>query len=193
MKIKTNDFDWRALLAMNVMAFDEDRMAGVEYILGSLKEREQQFLLMRFKDGKTVAQISEESGFTKSYVYNTLRWAMKKLSRPERIAYIIHGKEGNDALIEEEKRSRIERIHNSLAPYKEQFRRHNHPEIMDLDLSIRSYNALFRADLRDIQEVVDAINDGSILKIRNLGTKSYKEICSKLAPYIKPEIMEGMR
>lgn len=193
MNIKTNDFDWRAVLAMNVMAFDEDRMAGVDYALSSLKERERQFLLMRFKDGKTVAQISEELGLTRQYVYYTLNRAMKRLSCPARIGYIAHGKKGYENIKEEEAIQRVERVCRSLSPYKEWFRRDTNPEIMALDLPIRAYNALCRANLRDIKEVVDAINDGSILKIRNLGTKSYKEICNKLAHYIKPEIMEGMR
>ncbi len=52
--------------------------------------------------------------------------------------------------------------------------------IDNLDFSIRSSNALKRGGLMKVGDVVDAIETGSLLKIRNLGRKSYNEIKTKI-------------
>ena len=49
-------------------------------------------------------------------------------------------------------------------------------DVDDLQLSVRSHNALKRAGLFTVESVIDAIADGSMEKIRNLGRKSVAEI-----------------
>lgn len=49
-------------------------------------------------------------------------------------------------------------------------------DVDDLQLSVRSHNALKRASLFTVESVIDAIADGSMEKIRNLGRKSVAEI-----------------
>ena len=50
----------------------------------------------------------------------------------------------------------------------------------DIDFSVRSSNALKRTGLMQVGEVVDAIEDECLPKVRNLGKKSYVEIQTKL-------------
>ena len=50
----------------------------------------------------------------------------------------------------------------------------------DIDFSVRSSNALKRTGLMQVGEVVDAIEDERLPKVRNLGKKSYVEIQTKL-------------
>ena len=50
----------------------------------------------------------------------------------------------------------------------------------DIDFSVRSSNALKRTGLMQIGEVVEAIEDERLPKVRNLGKKSYVEIQTKL-------------
>lgn len=50
----------------------------------------------------------------------------------------------------------------------------------DIDFSVRSSNALKRTGLMQVGEVVDAIEDERLPKVRNLGKKSYIEIQTKL-------------
>lgn len=50
----------------------------------------------------------------------------------------------------------------------------------DIDFTVRSSNALKRTGLMQIGEVVDAIEDERLPKVRNLGKKSYVEIQTKL-------------
>lgn len=52
---------------------------------------------------------------------------------------------------------------------------------MELELSVRSYNALVRANVKTVKEVVRLINNGQITKIRNLGNKSVYEIVQRVS------------
>ena len=54
----------------------------------------------------------------------------------------------------------------------------------DLELSVRSYNCLRRAGIRNVGDIVDSIdNRADLLKIRNLGAKSADEIMTALMEY----------
>ena len=49
-------------------------------------------------------------------------------------------------------------------------------EVKDLDLSVRSYNALMRAGCQTIGQAITAINENKLTAVRNLGVKSIAEI-----------------
>ena len=51
--------------------------------------------------------------------------------------------------------------------------------IEDLDLSVRSYNCLKRANINTVENIVSMTHD-ALLKVRNLGKKSYDEVIEKL-------------
>ena len=50
----------------------------------------------------------------------------------------------------------------------------------DIDFSVRSSNALKRTGLMQVEDIVDAIADESLMRVRNLGKKSYNEIQTKI-------------
>lgn len=52
--------------------------------------------------------------------------------------------------------------------------------IEDLDLSVRSYNCLKRAGINTVQELINHTEE-DMMKVRNLGRKSLKEVKDKLA------------
>ena len=52
--------------------------------------------------------------------------------------------------------------------------------IEELDLSVRSYNCLKRADIQTVKDLTER-TEGDMMKVRNLGTKSLDEIKLKLA------------
>lgn len=55
------------------------------------------------------------------------------------------------------------------------------PESIEiLDLTIRSYNCLRRANIRSIIDLIKIYNKGELICVRNLGRKSYQEIENKL-------------
>lgn len=49
----------------------------------------------------------------------------------------------------------------------------------DLDLSVRSYNCLKRASIQTVEELVNKTED-ELMKVRNLGKKSFKEVKDKV-------------
>lgn len=53
----------------------------------------------------------------------------------------------------------------------------------EIEFSVRAANALKRAGVFRIGEIIDAINDGRITSIRNLGKKTFGEIETKLLLY----------
>lgn len=55
--------------------------------------------------------------------------------------------------------------------------------IDELALSVRSQNALKRANINTLGELIDKLNEGYLKQIRNLGKKSYSEIQTKILCY----------
>ncbi len=53
-------------------------------------------------------------------------------------------------------------------------------QVEELDLSVRSYNCLKRANINTVQELVSK-TDSEMMKVRNLGKKSLEEVKNKLA------------
>ena len=51
--------------------------------------------------------------------------------------------------------------------------------IDDLDFSVRAYNCLKRANIHTLQDLVNK-DESEIMKIRNLGKKSLKEVLDKI-------------
>lgn len=52
-----------------------------------------------------------------------------------------------------------------------------------LVLSVRSYNALRRANVSTLGDLIERLNEGGLKSIRNLGVKSYSEIQTKMLVY----------
>lgn len=55
--------------------------------------------------------------------------------------------------------------------------------IEELLLSVRSYNALRRASITTLGDLIERLNEGDLKSIRNLGSKSYSEIQTKILVY----------
>ena len=55
--------------------------------------------------------------------------------------------------------------------------------IEELVLSVRSYNALRRANVSTLGDLIELLNEGRLKSIRNLGAKSYSEIQTKMLVY----------
>ena len=55
--------------------------------------------------------------------------------------------------------------------------------IEEIQFSARAYNSMRRAGIFTIGDVIDLLQDESLLKVRNLGQKSYCEIQTKILVY----------
>jgi DNA-directed RNA polymerase subunit alpha len=51
--------------------------------------------------------------------------------------------------------------------------------IDDLDLSVRSFNCLKRANINTVDDLINK-SQGDMMKVRNLGRKSLEEVLAKL-------------
>lgn len=62
--------------------------------------------------------------------------------------------------------------------------------IEELVLSVRSYNALRRANVSTLGDLIERLNEGGLKSIRNLGAKSYSEIQTKMLVYAFERLSE---
>ena len=63
-------------------------------------------------------------------------------------------------------------------------------QLQDLDLSVRSYNALMRTGCKTVGQVIRAINDQSLVGVRNIGKKSVAEIRGFVLQYAYEQCSE---
>ena len=66
-------------------------------------------------------------------------------------------------------------------------------EVADLDLSVRSYNALMRAGCKTVGQAIVAINENKLQGVRNLGVKSIAEIRRFILEYGYSQLSAGQR
>lgn len=63
-------------------------------------------------------------------------------------------------------------------------------DIDELELSVRAFNALKRSGFRTVGDVTDAITQGKLIGIRNLGRKSSAEIKIQILEYGSAHLSE---
>ena len=68
-------------------------------------------------------------------------------------------------------------LQETITPVVNKF---NDMTIEELDLSVRSYNCLKRANIQTVQELILRTED-DLSKVRNMGKKSIKEVKDKVA------------
>ncbi len=62
--------------------------------------------------------------------------------------------------------------------------------IEELALSVRSYNALRRANIPTLGDLIELLNEGRLKSIRNLGAKSFSEIQTKMLVFGSERLSE---
>lgn len=193
-----------------------DYESGIFYALNTLDQREKDIILWRFKDAVTLEECAGRIGLTRERVRQIEAKAMRKLRRPSVSGYIKNGLEGQKA-IDEERRKQKEAEENRIAEemkkieekileqekqadiekadrIKQLVEGTYNPEISDeiVDLSVRAYNVLARAGIKDRKAILSFIleHDGDVdclFRIRNCGRKTVEEIIKKFhIPYNRP-------
>lgn len=153
--------------------FPADFKQSLEYVLAGLSERERLFIRQRYKDGITYEKIGRKAGITRERVRQIIAKAVRKLSRPDRKGILIYGVSGM--------------ISRAAARTRDEAASRNQEYPLDtplesLSLSLRSYNCLKHAGVNTLAEIA-ALTPEELAHIRNLGQKSYKEICGLLTGY----------
>ena len=148
----------------------EDHLAGLEYAISQLDEREQTIIRMRFEERHTYAQIGEHLGISLNRVSQVARKALRKLYHPKNLKYYKYGIEGHkvrQAEFEEAERKRA---------YTDKVME---TTIYDLDFSVRTFNNLIRAKCEKVSDII-ALSEEDILNLKNMGKKQFAEVALKL-------------
>ena len=158
----------------------------LEFLLTKLviTDREEKIIRLYYIDGKTFEEIGKEFGTTRERIKQIHAKAIEKLKLFKKYFYVGKwcsmeelAKEEYQKYLETQKSFRtyesakqyiLQYESGTFLPLKEQ-------KIENLDLTMRSYNCLKRAGIRTIGDLLN-FSYYDLIKIRNLGRKSMKEI-----------------
>lgn len=172
----------------------EDVMAGIQYALSTLKERERYVIIERYREKRTLRSIGEDIGVKTERVRQIINKAERNLRHPRNIAFMTKGVIGYIKKV-----NAIEYERGYKRGYDEGYEQgmKDAPNgvvkagmsvtlaslpIEVLDLSIRTFNALKKAGFNTIGDVVP-LTYREMIHIKNLGTKQRGEVASGLHRY----------
>lgn len=171
-----------------------DVLAGIQYALSTLNEREQLVLCRRYKEQKTLREIGEEIGVKQERSRQIETAALRKLRYPRNMRFITKGVDGyikERCKVEYERgyqvgynagyQQGVDEASNGVSKAGISVTTVSLP-IEALDLSVRSFNALRRAGYVTIGDLLK-VNEKEIIHIKNLGTKQRQEVAVSLYRY----------
>lgn len=173
----------------------DDSGIAFDYVISeTMSEREALLLRMRYKENMTYADIAKAVGNSSSTVTHSIRKAERKLSQPIRkrkirlgmhnlFKYVIECEENRLEAIYRRKISSLERA-NAILRQEKYIPESPEPDIIDegidvLDLSVRCYNVLRRANIQTVRDLIDTEPE-KIYNLPNLGRKSLEELLDVL-------------
>jgi RNA polymerase sigma factor (sigma-70 family) len=167
--------------------FDEN----IKEVLQTITEREARIVTKRLIEGFTLESVGRQEGVTRDRIRQIEAKALRKLRHPSRLRFLRYGEQvlglqdDINKLTKElllKKADLINAINNPQnieLTEKEKELSMLSAEIIDLDLSVRSYNGLKRANIKTVSQLVQK-TENDLRRIRNIGGKSVREIKSKL-------------
>lgn len=172
----------------------DDVTLVLEYIIQkTLTEREGRVLDMRYKRYMTMAAIGEEYGLRAERIRQIEAKAVRKLRHPSRSRYILMGMEGyinylRDTAVDErlrEYKKEIISLEKKIAEltdteYEVEKNELENAPLAELDLSVRTFNILYRAGYSTVKELLDADAE-KIVSLPNLGLKNFSDLIDVLS------------
>lgn len=158
--------------------FKDDRsdlLDGIDTALSSrMDPRYAGMATARYRDVMTYAEIGKVYNVGPERARQIVRKTLRMIRISPRSMYIRYGAEGAFMKI---KRAEEEKTAKALE-HTRAFDEIRKTRLEELDLSIRAYNALKRAGLNTCADVIEyaAGHDEGLLRIRNMGVKSAKDI-----------------
>lgn len=163
------------------------------FIQKTLTEREGRVLDMRYKRYMTMAAIGEEYGLRAERIRQIEAKAVRKFRHPSRSRYILMGMEGyinylRDTAVDErlrEYKKEIISLEKKIAEltdteYEEEKNELENAPLAELDLSVRTFNILYRAGYSTVKELLDADAE-KIVSLPNLGLKNFSDLIDVLS------------
>lgn len=172
----------------------EDVIAGIQYALSTLKERERFVIVERYREKRTLRSIGEDIGVKSERVRQIINKAERNLRHPRSMTFMTKGVLGYIRKV-----NAIEFERGFKKGYDEGYEQgmKDAPNgvvragmsvtlaslpIEVLDLSIRAYNALKRAGYNSIGDIVP-LTHREMIHIKNLGPKQRGEVAAGLHHY----------
>ena len=166
---------------------------GIYNALATLTEREQSVLMCRFQQKMTLEQCGKEYGITRERIRQIEAKALRKLRHPTKAVMMqavpkteMQRQAGEYVKLQRENEwlkkaleTLMEKMGVECRVVSADMERAEMP-IEELDLSVRSYNCLHRAGVYNLQDLAE-MDEKKLMKVRNLGRKSFEEIKAKLA------------
>lgn len=181
---------------------EPDQEAALSYVLSQMTDRERNLLQLYYRENMTLEQCGKTVGVTRERCRQIIAKAVRKLRHPTRLNLILYGLEGYEHLrankkrrailemedeeldaLEQELIARRQFLESALEvalPVDEQMRKSAVTTLEDMDLSVRTFNCLRRANCMTLFDVVEATKEGKLVKVRNLGKKSINEVLCKV-------------
>ena len=202
-------YDWpnNLILELGIQYLSDNNVkeleSNLEYCINNfLTDREKYVIMKYYKEKETLKNIAkniQEKELTIERIRQIKSKALRKLSVEYRLQIIKYGpgfinelkdkyyKEVNEYETKlkevKEKRDALEKFlsdNDELNNIIKEDCKKACRSILELELSVRSYNCLTRAGYKYIEDL-EGITSDDLIKIRNLGRRSYQEIVSKLA------------
>ena len=188
----------------------DDQMEALNCAMDTLSQKEKESLLYYYSMGNTLEETGDYFGVTRERARQIIAKGLRKLRHPSRLNMIRLGYKAYVARKDvdtidreiEAKRTALElkirqldKMEKEYAKRELEYELRASPSgrsndgkkiyfIEDLDLSVRSYNCLRRANIQTVKQLIQAIQDGELDCIRSLGRKSIAEITAKVSAYI---------
>lgn len=170
----------------------------------NLTDREVYCLKAYYKEVRNLESVSKSLNITRERVNQIIRKAIMKLKHSSK-ELLIQGKDKFELISLNEKEEIIKEFkekisydliiewisnheiteelldicHSIINTYHNRPKEQEEITIEDLDLSVRSYNCLKRRNIHTLKDLTSMTRD-DMMKVRNLGRKSLKEVESKL-------------
>jgi RNA polymerase sigma factor (sigma-70 family) len=161
---------------------------NLKLVFETLQEREVRIFSWYYVDGLTLEAIGLRENITRERVRQIVNKTVRKIRYKERLKMLRYGKEYLElcddigklnAQLMQVKLQLIEKITNPETIEISNDEVISYFTIESLDLSVRSFNCLKRVGINTLGELMNqTIED--LLKIRNMGRKSLREIITKL-------------
>lgn len=164
----------------------QDQLAGLEYALSTLSDREQSFLEMRYKRGLSYNEIARRVDRSRSRITQIIEQAIHKLSRKHMTEYIAVGYQA----LEQRRKSHAHSVKRTSSKMtseelKVALGTLATERVEDFDIDIRTVNALQRSGIDTLFRLLEMLEErpDALIRVRNIGKKSAMEIIDLLRRY----------
>ena len=164
----------------------------------SLSPRERKAILLYYKQGMNLEDVGREFNVTRERIRQIIIHGIRKMQHPSHVNALRVGLKTAQSTEAAQTRlsdleAQCDRLERKLAERKETLEELTaictevpdtltglSTSVLDLGLSVRSTNCLWRAGYDTLGKVVDAAAEGKLKGVRNLGRKSLDEILAML-------------